>query len=97
LEEYIENNPEIHYKYHKLLNDHYLRSKLDTEIDLPKLSIIYVLYTVNLEKSEDKLELALYMNYFLINRFKSATYAILLCSKNKAASHIGLYYKYLLS
>jgi len=97
LEEYIENNPEIHFQYHKLLNDHYLRSKFDTEIDLPILSIIYILYTVNLEKSEDKLEVALYMSYFLINKFKNATYAILLCSKIKASSHIGLYYKYLLS
>ena len=97
LEEYIENNPEIHYQYHKLLNDKYLKSKFDTEIDLPILSIIYVLYTVNLEKSEDKLILALYMSYFLINRFKNATYAILLCSKIKASSHLGLYYKYLLS
>jgi hypothetical protein len=97
LEEYIENNPEIHYKYHKLLNDHYLRSKFDTEIDLPILSILYILYTVNLEKSEDKFELALYMSYFLINRFKNATYAILLCSKIRASSHIGLYYKYLIS
>ena len=97
LEEYIENNPEIQYQYHKLLNDPYLRSKFDTEIDLPILSIIYILYAVNLEKSEDKLELGLYMSYFLINRFKNATYAILLCSKFKASSHIGLYYKYLLS
>ena len=96
VEEYIENHPEIHYQYHKLLNDHYLRSKFDTEIDLPILSIIYVLYSVNLVKSEDKLELALYMSYFLINRFKNAAYAILLCSKFKASSHIGLYYKYLL-
>ena len=97
LEEYIENNPEIHYQYHKLLNDHHLKSKFDNEIDLPILSIIYVLYTVNLEKSEDKLILSLYMSYFLINRFKNVTYAILLCSKIKASSHIGLYYKYLLS
>ena len=97
LEEYIENNPEIHYQYHKLLNDHNLRRKFDTEIDLPILSIIYILYSINLEKSEDKLELALYMSYFLINRFKNSIYAILLCSKVKASSHIGLYYKYLLS
>ena len=97
LEEYIENNPEIHYQYHKLLNDKYLKSKFDTEFDLPILSIIYVLYTVNLEKSEDKLILALYMSYFLINRFKNPIYAILLCSKIKASSHLGLYYKYLLS
>ena len=97
MEEYIENNPEIHYQYHKLLNDHYLKNKFDNEIDLPILSIIYVLYTITLDKSEDKLILALYMSYFLINRFKNATYAILLCSKIKASSHIGLYYKYLLS
>ena len=97
LEEFIVNNPGIHYQYHKLLNDHYLKSKFDTEIDLPILSIIYVLYNVNLEKSKDKLILALYMSYFLINKFKNAAYAILLCSKIKASSHLGLYYKYLLS
>ena len=96
-EEYIDSNPEINYQFQKLLNDKYLNHKFVGEVDLPILSIIYILYSIQLEKSSNKLEIALYMSYFLINKFNNPSYAISLCSKIKASDHIGLYYKYLLS
>ena len=94
-EEYLDNIPEINYHYHKLLNDKYLNNKFDKEIDLPILSIIYILYTIQLEKSSFKEYIALYMSYFLINHFNNPTYAIFLASRIKA-SGLGLYYKFLL-
>ena len=95
-EEELNNNPEINYHYQKLINVKYLNKKFNKEIDLPILSIIYILYTLQLEKSLFKEELSIYMSYFLINNFNNPTYAILLSSKIKA-SGIGLYYKYLLT
>ena len=96
-EEYINNIPEIHFQYQKLLNDKYLNLKFGKEIELPILSIIYILYSTQLEKITNKLEIAIYMSYFLINKFNNITYAISLCSKIKGANHIGLYFKYILS
>ena len=96
-EEFNNNIPEIHFQYQKLINDKYLNLKFDKEIELPILSIIYILYSTHLEKITNKLEIAIYMSYFLINKYNNTTYAISLCSKIKGASHIGLYYKYILS
>ena len=95
-EEDLNTNPEINYHYKKLLNDKYLNKKFDKEIDLPILSIIYILYILYLEKSLFKEEIAIYMSYFLINKFNNPTYAILLSSRIKA-NGLGLYYKYLLT
>ena len=96
-EEYNNNIPEIHFQYQKLLNDKYLNLKFDKEIELPILSIIYILYSTQLEKITNKLEIAIYMSYFLINKFNNTTYAISLSSKIKATNQINLYYKYILS
>ena len=94
-ETYLDNSPEINYHYHKLLNDKYLNNKFNKEIDLPILSIIYILYAIQLEKSSFKEYIALYMSYFLINYFNNPVYAIFLSSRIKS-SGLGLYYKYLL-
>ena len=96
-EEFTNNNPEINYHYQKLLNDKYLNTKFNKNEELPILSIIFILYTVQLEKLTNKAEIALYMSYFLINEFNNPTYAILLASKVKTESYINLYYKYLLT
>ena len=94
-EECIDNNPEVNYHYYKLLNDKYLNKKYNKEIDLRILSIIYILYTIQLEKSSFKEEIALYMCYFLINNFNNPIYAIFLSSRIKARG-LGIFYKYLL-
>ena len=96
-DDYINNNPEINYNYQKLLNDKYLNKKFNKDEELPILSIIYLIYNIQLEKSNKKDEIALHMCYFLINRFHNPTYAIYLCSKIKTIKHINLYYKYLLT
>ena len=96
IEEYIDNNPELSYHYHKLLNDKYLNKLHNKDNELPVLSIIYIIYSILLEKSLFKEEIALYMSYFLINHLKNPTYAILLCSKIKTFSFTGSYHKYLL-
>ena len=96
-EEYNNNIPEIHFQYQKLINDKNLNLKFEKEIELPILSIIYILYSTQLEKVTNKLEIAIYMSYFLINKYNNVTYAISLCSKIKGTTHIGLYYKYILS
>ena len=95
-EEYINNNPEINYHYQKLINDKYLNSKYNNFVELPILSIIYIIYITQLEKASNKDEIALYMSYFLINELKNWGYAIFLLSKIKPESHMILYYKYLL-
>ena len=95
-EEVANNNPELNYQYHKLLNDKFLTKKYNKEDDLPILSIIYILYSFYLEKFVDKEEITLHFGYFLINNFNNPTFAMLLCSKLKNSSHKCLYYKYLL-
>ena len=92
--EYINNNPEISYHYQKLLNDYYLNKKFNDEFDLPLLAIIYIIYSIHLDKFSE--EIAIYMSYFLINKLNNPTYAILLSSRIKV-SGIRLYYKYLLT
>ena len=96
-EDFTINNPEIYYQYQKLLNNIHLNKKFNKEIELPILAIIYILYIYQLEKSPNNLEIAIYLCYFLINYYDNYTFAISLCSKIKASSHIGLYYKFLLS
>ena len=96
-EEYINNNPEINCRYQKLINDIYFNHKFNKNINLYILSIIYIIYSIKLEKTSNKDEITLYMSYFLINKFNNPTYAILLCSKMKCSSHKSLYYKYVLS
>ena len=95
-DEFINNNPELNNQYLKLTNDKYLKIKYNKNVELPILSIIYILYLINLEKSSNKDEISFYMSYFLINKFNNSTYAIYLCSKIKASKHINLYFKYLL-
>ena len=96
-EEFANNTPEINYHYQKLLNNKYLNSKYSKNEELPILSIIFILYTIQLDKLTNKDEIALHMSYFLINEFNNPTYAILLASKIKAENYINLYYKYLLT
>ena len=95
-EEIVINYPELNFHYNKLLNDKFLSHKYNKNDELPILSIIYILYLIQLEKANNK-EICLYMCYFLINRFKNTTFAIFICSKSKLTKHINLYYKYLLS
>ena len=95
-EEFIINNPEINYRYQKLMNDINLRKKINKEDTLPILSIIFILYSFYAEKSPNKNEIIFHMCYYLINKFKNPTYAIYLCSKLKTRSHKDLFYKYLL-
>ena len=95
-EEFKKNNPEINYYYQKLLNDKYLNKKFNKSEELSILSIIFILYSLQLDKNLLKEEIILYMNYFLINKFNNLTYPIYLCSKNKSFRHINSYYKYIL-
>ena len=96
-EEYISNNPEINFIYQKFLNDKYLNHKFNKNDELPILSFIYILYYLQLEKSQNKEEIILYICYFLINKLNNPTYAIFLISKIKATKHKIKYYKYLLT
>ena len=96
-EEYSNNNIEINYYYQKLINDKYLINQFGKNDELPILSIIYILYHLQMEKANNKDEIILYMCYFLINHFNNPTYAIFLCSKVKSESHLNLYFKYLLA
>ena len=96
-EEFSKNNPELNYQYKKLLNNENLKKKISTEIDLPILSIIYILYSFYSEKFIKKEEITLHMCYFLINKFNNPTYAMYLCSRLRAESINGYYHKYYLS
>ena len=95
-EEYLIHNPELNYHYQKLLKDNFLNKKLNNELDLQILSFIYIIYTIHVQKTKFRDEIALYMSYFLINKLNNINFAIYLCSKINA-SGFGLYYKYLLS
>ena len=96
-EEYSYNNPEINNIYHKLLNDKYLNKKFNKQIDLPILSIIYLLYSFYMEKLHEKEEIIFHMCYYMINKFNNPTYAMLLCSKIRSKNHKSHYYKYILT
>ena len=95
-EDYINNNPEINFHYHKLLNDENLGKKIE-KTKLQILSIIYTLYSFYLEKLTNKEEISIYLSYFLINNFQNISYAIHLCSRYKSKIHKCLYYKYVLT
>ena len=94
-EEYANSNPEINYQYQKLINDKYLNYKYNVA-DLAILSIIYILYFIQLEKSIYKEEITIYMCYFLINKLNNLTFAIYLCQKLKSLNYKIFFYKYLL-
>ena len=96
-EEYLNNNPEINYHYQKLLKNNFLNKKYNNELHLKILSIIYIIYTIQVEKSPYKDEIALYMSYFLINKLNNPNFAIYLCSKINTCGMKLLYYKYLLA
>ena len=96
-EEFAFSNPEISYQYHKLLNDENLNKKYNKEDSLPVISIIYILYIFYYEKLSNKEEVVFHMCYFLINKLKNISYAMLLCSRLKSKGHKSLYYKYLLT
>ena len=96
-EEYAKNNPEVNNHYQKLINDKYLLEKFDKEEELPILSIIYIFYHFQYEKAKNKDEIAIYICYFLINKFNNPAYAIFFWSKIKNIHHRYLYYKYILS
>ena len=97
-EEYHTNkNPEINYLYQKILNDKYLNHKYSKIDELPLLSIIYILYSIQMDKLSNKDEIILHMCYFLINKFSNWAFAIFLASTIKKSNHMNLYYKYLLT
>ena len=95
-EEYLSNNAELYEQYHKLLNDKHLQKKFSSYNELIILSIISIIYSHNIEKSKDSADITLNMCYFLVNKFKNPVYAIWLCTKIKACTHVQSYYKYVL-
>ena len=95
-EEYLSNNSELSEQYHKLINDKHLKKKFTSNNELIILSIIYIIYSYNIEKSRDSADITFNMCYFLINKFKNPLYAIWLCVKIKTNNKIQSYYKYVL-
>ena len=95
-EEYVSNNIELYELYHKLLNDKHLHKKFTSKNELTILSIIYIIYSYNIEKSKDVTDITLNMCYFLINRFKNPVYSIWLCTKLKSCNDSQSYYRYVL-
>ena len=95
-EEMLVTYPELKEKYDKLTKDKYLNQKLNPYTVLPVYSIIFIVYAYHIEKSENKIDMALNMSYFLINRLKNPAYAIQLCSQLKVDEYRHLYFKYML-
>ena len=95
-EEMIGTYPELKEKYEKITNDKYLNQKLNPYTVIPVYAIIYIVYAHHVEKEENKIDMALNMSYFLINRLKNPTYAIQLCSQLKVDNYKHLYFKYML-
>jgi len=95
-EEYLSSNSELNEQYYKLLNDKHLQKKFTSYNELTILSIISIIYSHNIEKSKDSIDIILTNCYFLVKKFKNPVYAIWLCSKIKSCSHIQSYYKYVL-
>ena len=95
-EEYIKNNPELVEQYNKLINDKILLKKFNSYRELRILSIISIIYSYNIEKCKDAIDLSLHMCYFLINNFKNPLYSIWICTKVKPKTHVQSYYKYIL-
>ena len=95
-EEYTKNSPELTEKFSKLSLNEHLKKKFNSNSALPILSIVYIIYDHHLDKSILKNDILLNMCYFLMNKFKNATFAVSLCSKFKVVSHKHLYFKYIL-
>lgn len=96
IEEYLNNMPELNEQYHKLLDNKYLQRIFTSKKELSILSIILIIYYYHVEKSKNSIDVTLNMCYFLINEFKNIPYAIWLCTKIKANSHMQSYYKFTL-
>ena len=95
-EENLKTMPELNERYKKLTNDEYLRKRLNKDTTLPIYSIIYIIYEYHIKHAELKLDIALNMCYFLINKLKNPTYAIELCSSLTMEGYKHLYFKFML-
>ena len=95
-EEMLSTYPELKEKYEKIVGDNYLNKKLNPYTVIPIYAIIYIVYAYHIEKAQHKIDMALNMCYFLINRLKNPTYAIQLCSELKVDNYKHLYFKYML-
>ena len=95
-EENLKTMPELNEKYQKLTQDPYLRKRLNKDTTLPIYSIIYIIYEYHIKHAELKLDIALNMCYFLINKLKNPTYAIELCSSLTMEGYKHLYFKFML-
>ena len=95
-EEHLKTTPELNERYQKLISDEYLCKRLNKETTLPIYAIIYIIYEYHIKHAELKLDVALNMSYFLINKLKNPTYAIELCSSLSVEGYKHLYFKYML-
>ena len=95
-EEHLKTSPELNEKYKKLTTDPYLCKRLNKETTLPIYTIIYIIYEYHIKHAKLKLDIALNMSYFLINKLKNPTYAIELCSSLSVEGYKHLYFKYML-
>ena len=95
-EENLKTMPELNERYKKLTNDEYLRKRLNKDTTLPIYAIIYLVYEYHIKHAELKLDVALNMCYFLINKLKNPTYAIELCSSLTMEGYKHLYFKFML-
>ena len=95
-EENLKTMPELNERYKKLTQDEYLRKRLNKDTTLPIYAIIYLIYEYHIKHAELKLDIALNMCYFLINKLKNPTYAIELCSSLTMEGYKHLYFKYML-
>ena len=95
-EEMLSTYPELKEKYDKITKDKYLNQKLNPFTVIPIYAIIFIVYEHHIDKTEHKIDMALNMCYFLINRLKNAAYAIQLCSQLKVEEYKHLYFKYML-
>ena len=95
-EEHLKTSPELNERYKKLTTDPYLCKRLNKETTLPIYAIIYIIYEYHIKHAKLKLDIALNMSYFLINKLKNPTYAIELCSSLSVEGYKHLYFKYML-
>ena len=95
-EEFLLNNLELNEAYQRFINDKNLQKIFSDFNELKILSIIFIIYDYNIEKSRDSTYLTLNKCYFLINKCKNPAHAIWLCTKIKINSHLQGYYKYTL-
>ena len=95
-EDFLSSNIELNESYHKFINDKHLQKKFSYYNELKILSIISVIYSSNIEKSKDYIDLNLSKCYFLINKCGNPALAIWICTKIKIVNHVQAYYKYVL-